>query len=243
MKIIKKILITNDDGYKAVGINLLKKILINYSEEVYTVAPLVNQSGAGRSITLGTQIKYNKISNSDWVVHGTPTDAIIFALNKIFIKDKPDFVFSGINAGSNVGDEISYSGTVGAAFEGALRGIPSVALSQAGGTNEENTFEVSKSFLPIIMTKLSKIFSDNSLLYNINFPNCDKVDVKGMSYTNCAHQKISDELIVNSEESFFKIGKMNIIEKKNIKNDYLELKNNNITMTPLSINLTHKNCS
>mgnify|MGYP001317070431 CR=1 FL=1 len=83
VKIIKKILITNDDGYKAVGINLLKNILINYSQEVYMVAPYVNQSGAGRSITLGTQIKYNKISNSDWVVHGTPTDAIIFALNKI----------------------------------------------------------------------------------------------------------------------------------------------------------------
>ena len=241
MKLIKKILITNDDGYNSTGINILKQILINYSEEVYTVAPLSNQSGAGRSISLGSKIKYKKISNFDWVIHGTPADSMIFALNKIFINNKPDFIFSGINAGSNVGDEISYSGTVGAAFEGALRRIPSIALSQAGGSNDKNTFEVSKKFLPIIMSKLSNIFSNESLLYNINFPNCDKVDAKGILYTNCANQKRSDKLIFNCEENFFRIGKMNINEKNDLKTDYFALKNNNISLTPLSINLTDKN--
>ncbi len=241
MKFIRKILITNDDGYSATGINILKNILLNYSQEVFTVAPFSNQSGSGRSITLGTEIKYKKISNFDWVVHGTPADSMIFALNKIFTQEKPDFIFSGINAGSNIGDEISYSGTVGAAFEGALRGIPSLALSQAGATNDKNTFEVSKNFLPTIISKLSKIFSNKALLYNINFPNCDNVDVKDVIYTNCAHQKISDELIVNCQRNFFKIGKMNVSEKKDLKTDYFALKNNNISMTPLSVNLTHKN--
>ena len=242
MKLIKKILITNDDGYNSTGINILKKILKEYSEEVYTVAPFLNQSGSGRSITLGAQIKYSKISNFDWVIHGTPTDSVIFALNKIFIHNKPDFIFSGINAGSNVGDEISYSGTVGAAFEGALRRIPSIALSQASGSNNERTFEVSKKFLPSIISKLSEIFSNKSFLYNINFPNCDKIDVKDILYTNCANQKISDQLIVNCEENFFKIGKMNIKEEKDLKTDYLAIKNNNISITPLSINLKDNFC-
>ena len=110
----------------------IKGYFKKYYDEIYTVAPALNHSGSGRSITLGKNINLKKISEFDWIIEGTPTDCMIFALNKIFDKETPEFIFSGINSGSNVGDEISYSGTVGAAFEGALRGIPSLALSQDG---------------------------------------------------------------------------------------------------------------
>ena len=127
---INKVLVTNDDGYNSFGIKLLTDILKNFVNEIYVVAPKKNMSGSSRSISLREEIKFEKISSTSWVIDGTPTDCVMFALNYIFKKNKPDYIFSGINAGTNIGDEISYSGTVGAAFEGALRGIPSVAISQ-----------------------------------------------------------------------------------------------------------------
>ena len=162
MKKNDKILITNDDGYYAKGIKVLKKVLNKYVDEVYTVAPSKNQSGSGRSITLGSSINYTKVSKFDWVIDGTPVDAMIFALNNLFKNDKPDYIFSGINSGSNIGDEISYSGTVGAAFEGALRGVRSLAISQSGSFNDINKFIVA-SENPINLKPTSLQFGKFSL--------------------------------------------------------------------------------
>ena len=239
MKLIKKILITNDDGYYASGIKVLKGILKKYCDEIYTVAPALNHSGSGRSITLGKNINFKKISEFDWIIEGTPTDCMIFALNKIFDKETPEFIFSGINSGSNVGDEISYSGTVGAAFEGSLRGIPSLALSQDGGLQSNDSFEISKLFLPKIISRLQNLFSNDCLLFNINFPKCKPIDVKDMIYTECSHQKKSDRLSINNSHNKFRIGIMEVLTKKSKKEDYVAIKNNFISLTPLSVNLTY----
>ena len=121
MKIFNQVLITNDDGFESEGIIKLKQILKSISQKVYIVAPMKNKSASGRSINLGKKIKFKRLSNFEWIVDGTPTDSMIFALNKIFTTNKPpDFIFSGINNGTNIGDEISYSGTVAAA---KLRGL------------------------------------------------------------------------------------------------------------------------
>ena len=135
---INKVLVTNDDGHNSFGIKLLTDILKNFVNEIYVVAPKKNMSGSSRSISLREEIKFKKITSTSWIVDGTPTDCVIFALNHIFKNDKPDYIFSGINAGTNIGDEISYSGTVGAAFEGALRGIPSLAISQMINNRDDN---------------------------------------------------------------------------------------------------------
>ena len=152
---INKVLITNDDGYDSIGIQLLSKILKQFANKVYVVAPKNNMSGSSRSITLKKEIKFEKKSTKSWIIEGTPTDCIIFALNHVFKRDKPDYIFSGINSGTNIGDEISYSGTIGAAFEGALRGIPSLALSQKI-TNTDNNFITSKINLPNILPQVLK---------------------------------------------------------------------------------------
>ena len=96
MKKHDRVLITNDDGYDAQGIKVLKNVLKQYVNDVYTVAPSKNQSGSGRSITLGSSIKFTKVSDFDWVVDGTPVDAMIFALNNLFKENKPDYIFSGV---------------------------------------------------------------------------------------------------------------------------------------------------
>ena len=236
---INKVLVTNDDGYNSFGIKLLSDILKNFTNEIYIVAPKENMSGSSRSISLKEEIKFKKITSTSWVVDGTPTDCVIFALNYIFKNDKPDYIFSGINAGTNIGDEISYSGTVGAAFEGALRGIPSLAISQMI-TNKDNNYIISKNNLPIIFSKVLKYFSKDNLLLNLNFPNCKQNNIKGLQIVNCSNQKCSDEIIIDNKQSTFKIGKMNVLNNQNV-DDLNALKNGYITLSSLLINLTNKN--
>ncbi len=235
---INKVLITNDDGYNSFGIKLLSDILKQFANEIYVVAPRNNRSGSSRSISLKKEIKFKKITPVSWVVDGTPTDCVIFALNYIFKNDKPDYIFSGINAGTNIGDEISYSGTVGAAFEGALRGVPSLAISQKI-TNTNNDFTISKINLPNILPQVFNFFSNENLLLNLNLPNCKQKDLKELKIVNCSDQKHSDEVIVDKKQSTFRIGKMNISNTKNI-DDLNALKKNYITLSSLLINLTNK---
>ena len=235
---INKILITNDDGYNSFGIKLLSDILKKFANEIYVVAPRINRSGSSRSISLKKEIKFEKITSRSWIVDGTPTDCIIFALNYIFKNDKPDYIFSGINAGTNIGDEISYSGTVGAAFEGALRGIPSLAISQKLKNSLDN-YIISKNNLPTILPEILKNLSNKNLLLNLNFPNCKQENLKGLKIVNCTNQKHSDEIFVDQKQSTFKIGKMNISDSKNA-DDLNALKNGYITLSSLLTNLTNK---
>ncbi len=238
MKKINSILVTNDDGYNSYGIKLLITILRKFAKEVFIIAPNRNMSGSSRSITLGKQVIFKKISPFSWVINGTPTDCIIFGLNHIFKNKKPDYIFSGINAGSNIGDEISYSGTVGAAFEGAIRGIPSLAISQLVKHKNHNEYEVVKNKLFKVLPDVLKYFCNNNLLLNLNFPCCALEDVRELKIVRCSNQKQSDELIIDKNNSAFKIGKMNILNDSNL-NDLNQLNNNYITLTPILTNLTN----
>ena len=237
MKKINTVLVTNDDGYDSYGIKLLVSILKKFVKKIYIVAPEKNMSGSSRSITLGKNIKFKKKSQLTWVINGTPTDCIIFSLNHLFNVHKPDFIFSGINAGSNIGDEISYSGTVGAAFEGAIRGIPSLAISQLVRNKSNDQFNVSKNQLYKILPEVLTQFREDNLLLNLNFPNCSIDDVKELKIVRCSNQKESDEIIINFNKSTFKIGKMNV-SKLEVCDDFNELKKNHITLTPIATNLT-----
>ena len=147
-------------------------------------------------------------------------------------------IFSGINSGTNIGDEISYSGTVGAAFEGALRGIPSLAISQKINDKDDN-FIISKKNFPIIFPQVLKYFSKNNLLLNLNFPNCKQTNIKGLKIVSCSNQKCSDQIIIDNKQSTFKIGKMNIFNNQNI-DDLKALKKGYITLSSLLTNLTNK---
>ena len=128
-----RILITNDDGFDAAGIKSLKKIALDMSSEdnIFIVAPKVNQSAKSRSISYKTAFNIIKKNSNEYSVEGTPTDCIIFALDHIMKNKKPDIILSGINWGYNLSEDVFYSGTVAAALEGADRGILSIALSQA----------------------------------------------------------------------------------------------------------------
>ncbi len=238
---LKKILITNDDGFDAIGLNVLKSIASKLSDNVYVVSPKFNQSAKSRSITLKNKIYFEKKAKYEWIVDGTPTDCIIFALNHLMKMDKPDLILSGINAGSNIGDEVSYSGTVAAAMEGALRGIHSVALSQFGGDNNNNSYSCSQNNSFEIIKYVINLKIDHPVFFNVNFP----LSISNLSYnknflfTELASQKKSDEIIVNEIEKSFKIGRMLNHDKCGPNSDLETLKQGKISITPLSLDLTN----
>jgi 5'-nucleotidase len=126
-----RILLTNDDGIHAPGLELLEKIAAELSDDVWVCAPAEEQSGAGHSLTLHMPVRLVEHGERRFAVTGTPTDAVNLALRKLFADRAPDLVISGVNAGENLGDDVTYSGTISAAVEAALAGIPAVAMSQA----------------------------------------------------------------------------------------------------------------
>ena len=237
---IKNILITNDDGFDAVGLKLLKQIAKNFTENVFVVAPKFNQSAKSRSITLNQGIGFEKKSDLEWVVDGTPTDCVIFAINHLMTDMKPDLILSGINAGSNIGDEVSYSGTVAAAWEGALRGIDSIALSQFGGNEYLFTYDYAKDRAYQIIYNIMRKHMKQTIFFNVNFPlsSLPRTDNKKLIYTKLAKQKIADEIILNDNNKSFEIGHM-VTNNNCFSNTDLEaIKNNKISITPLSLDIT-----
>ena len=237
-KKLNNILISNDDGYESVGLKVLLNIAEQLADNVLIVSPKLNQSAKSKSITIKQNINFREMSKNFWIVDGTPTDCIIFALNHLFNKNKP---LSGINAGSNIGDEVSYSGTVAAAWEGAVRGIDSIALSQYGGDDKINSYECSKAKGFDVINNLLKIKSQTPRFYNVNFPFIISSGLENVrsSFTTLASQKIADEILFDDDFSSFMIGRM-INDHSSLINTDLEcLKKNKISITPLSLNLSN----
>ena len=239
-KKIHNILITNDDGFNAIGIKILLEIAENLGKNVYVISPEKNQSAKSKSITIRSNIKFEKTSKYNWIIDGTPTDCMIFALNYIFKSNKPDLILSGINAGSNVGDEVSYSGTVAAAWEGAVRGINSIALSQYGGDNDIYSYKNSKNNALNVINYLLDLNIGFPKFYNVNFPFIFSEIIKSKDYlfTELASQKKADEIIFSQDNNSFSIGRMINHNECLLNSDLESLRKNKISITPLLLNLT-----
>src|ERR1700677_2738272 len=128
-----RILLTNDDGIHAPGLKILEAIARTLSDDVVVVAPETDQSGVAHSLSLNNPLRLREISPRHFAVQGTPTDCVIMGVRKIMADARPDLILSGVNRGQNVAEDVTYSGTIARAMEGALLGIPSIALSQAYG--------------------------------------------------------------------------------------------------------------
>lgn len=125
-----RILVSNDDGINAPGLEILERVARQFSDDVWVVAPAEEQSGAGHSLTLTKALRMRKIEEKRWAVSGTPTDCVAMAINKIMVDTPPTLILSGVNRGGNLAEDVTYSGTVSVAMEGTLAGIPSIAFSQ-----------------------------------------------------------------------------------------------------------------
>ncbi|RJQ54594.1 MAG: 5'/3'-nucleotidase SurE [Nitrospiraceae bacterium] len=180
------ILVTNDDGVSSPGIKMLSRALKSVGD-VYVVAPETEQSAVAHALTLHRPLRSEKTGKNTYSVNGTPTDCVIIAVNKI-LPCKPDMIVSGINNGANLGDDITYSGTVAAAIEGTLLGIPSIAVSLVRNDNNSEGYRKRISLLKTAADFTSGLAGKvllkglpSDTLLNVNVPNIS--GIKGVKFT------------------------------------------------------------
>ena len=180
---IVRILLTNDDGIHAPGFGLLEQIAAKLSDDVWAVAPAEEQSGAGHSLTLTRPIRLRRHDDRKFSVSGTPTDAVMMALAHVMKDSPPDLLLSGINRGANLAEDVTYSGTVSAAMEGALAGVRSIALSQAysrEGMGDTVPFAAAEAWTERVLAPLLEFETEPGSLINVNFPALQPEAVKGI---------------------------------------------------------------
>ncbi len=168
-----RILVTNDDGIHAEGLEVLERIARRLSDDVWVVAPETEQSGASRALTLSDPIRVRRLDERRYAVVGTPTDCVLLAVQDLVQGGAPDLVLSGVNRGQNIAEDVSLSGTVAAAIEGMALGIPSIALSQSMMVFHDEiklSYETAEVFAPGIIARLLEVGWPKSVLINLNFP-------------------------------------------------------------------------
>jgi 5'-nucleotidase len=180
-----RILITNDDGIDSPGLHALREIALQLAEDVWVVAPETNQSGASHSLSLHEPLRMRKLDERAFAVRGTPTDSVIMGVRHV-LKDKPpELVLSGVNRGSNLAEDVTYSGTIAGAFEGTILGIRSVALSQGFGFESGRAvrWQTALAHAPGLLRKLLAVTWPPSTVMNVNFPDREPGDVAGTMVT------------------------------------------------------------
>ena len=239
-----RILISNDDGVHAHGIKVLEKIAQTLSDDVWVVAPETEQSGAAHSLTLRRPLRVHKISPRRFAVDGTPTDCVMVALSEVLKDQKPTLMLSGINHGANMGEDVTYSGTVAAAMEATLLGVPAIALSQVTKTGQHVKWATSEHFAPEIISKIMKAGIPKGTLININFPNLVTASVKGVEVVSQGLRNIRDSLVKWTDPRgipFYWIGGAERDDSPTeVQTDLEAIQNGYISVTPLQLDLTNK---
>jgi 5'-nucleotidase len=177
-----RILCTNDDGIHAPGLKVLEEIARALSDDVWVVAPELDQSGVSHSLSLNDPLRLREVGNRHFAVKGTPTDCVIMGVRHL-MKDVPDIVLSGVNRGRNCAEDVTYSGTVAGVMEGTVLGIPSFALSQAYAftTKHAPYWETAIKHAPDLIRRVLKTGMPRDVLVNINFPDCPADKVAGIA--------------------------------------------------------------
>lgn len=238
-----RVLISNDDGVHADGIKILTKVMRKLAKEVWVVAPSSEQSAASHSLTLRRPLRLRKRSPKRYSVDGTPTDSVLLAVNELLKDKRPDLIVSGINRGGNLGEDVTYSGTIAAAIEGTLLGIPSVAFSQVYADRDVVNWATSEKWIEPVLKKLMRIQWPKGVLMNVNFPAVAPNDVTGIEATFEGRRKIGGELTRGKDprgEPYFWIGAQRDEDSGRKGSDLEACRRGAVTVTPLGVDLTHK---
>jgi len=237
-----RILLTNDDGVHAPGLALLESIARQLSDDVWVCAPAIEQSGTGHSLTLHLPVRLQEHGEKRFAVAGTPTDALNLALRKLFTDRKPDLVISGINHGENLGDDVTYSGTISAAMEAALAGIPAIALSQALRTSGHG-FAAAESWGEKVLRPLLDLRIAKRTVININFPARAADQVRGVRVVRQGFHDYARGTLVEGIDPrgrpYFWFGLDDIEHTLDHGTDLEAVNDGFISVTPLHLDLTH----
>ena len=222
-----RILLTNDDGVNAPGLKVLESIARTISDDIWIVAPAEENSGAGHSLTLTKPVRIREHGEKHYSVAGTPTDSVMLALGVIMKDAKPDLILSGVNRGANLGDDVTYSGTVSAAMEGALAGVRSIAMSQVyskEGMADSVPFSAAESWGERVLRPLLDMPFTPRTLININFPALTPDAVKGTDPRGY---------------DYYWFGLHGVVHTSGHDTDLEVIDDGYIAVTPLQLDLTH----
>ena len=233
-----KILLSNDDGYRAPGLGVMRAALQAIAE-VVVVAPQTNCSGSSNALTLRRPIAVEQVEDAMYAVDGTPADCVHLAVNGM-LDFEPDLVVSGINNGENLGDDVMYSGTVAAAIEGRFLRLPAIAVSLAGA--ELKHFDTAAR---VVMDKLERMLSyplAADCLLNINVPDLPYDEIMGMEVTRCGNRNHSEPIIPEHGASgvAYRIGPPGVSADDGEGTDFHAVRNHRVSVTPISIDMTHR---
>ena len=234
-----RILLSNDDGYFAPGIEVLAGALAGLGQ-VTVVAPERDRSGASNSLTLDRPVTVRKSANGFLFVNGTPTDCVHLAVTGL-LEQLPDMVVSGINLGANMGDDTIYSGTVAAATEGYLLGIPSLAISLASKTGRH--FETAARIARHLVERFQKAPPGEAMLLNVNVPDVSWDELGGLEVTRLGKRHKAEPVVSSTTprgETVYWVGAAGSAQDAGPGTDFHAVSANRVSVTPLQMDLTHQ---
>jgi 5'-nucleotidase len=241
-----RILCTNDDGIHAPGLKVVEEIARALSDDVWIVAPELDQSGVSHSLSLNDPLRLREVTPRHFAVRGTPTDCVIMGARHILGDKMPDVVLSGVNRGRNVAEDVVYSGTIAGALEGTILGLPSFALSQEFSieTREKPLWETALKFGPEILRKVMKEGVPKNTVININFPSCAPAEVRGVRVTRQGKRNLGflkiDERRDGRGNPYFWIGfeRTAMMDAPSEGTDLAALAERYVSVTPLRLDRT-----
>ncbi|TNE63056.1 MAG: 5'/3'-nucleotidase SurE [Alphaproteobacteria bacterium] len=238
-----RILVSNDDGIRAPGLEILERVARQFSDDVWVVAPEEEQSGAGHSLTLTRPLRIRELAPKRWAVSGTPTDCIMMAVNKIMADNLPTLILSGVNRGGNLAEDVTYSGTVSVAMEGTLAGVPSIAFSQCIRPDMPVQWGTAERFAPEVISSLIEAGWPEDVLMNVNFPAFPAEEIKGVRVTEQGRrQMVGNNIEERVDPRGFKYYWFGLGREVGVPGHQQDLKSVRekwISVTPLHLDLTH----
>lgn len=241
-----RIVLTNDDGIEAPGLDVLEKIASEISDDIWVIAPETDQSGASHSLTLAEPLRMRELAKRRYAVKGTPTDCVIMAIRSLLIDEPPDLILSGVNKGQNLADDITYSGTVAGAIEGTLLGIRSIAMSLVTGPMEQGVpiWDTPMRHGGPLLKKILKTDWPKSVLLNVNFPDCEPDQVAGVSVTRQGQRDADllniDDRLDTRGKAYYWIGIKRQHSTPPKGTDLWAVDADRISVTPLCLDFTHQ---
>jgi 5'/3'-nucleotidase len=238
-----RILVSNDDGIEAHGLKLLVKLARSLSNDVWVCAPEQEQSGASHSLTIHRPLRIRKLDTRRYAVDGTPTDCVLLAVNGLMHERRPDLMFSGVNAGGNMGEDVIYSGTVAAALEATLLGVPAIAFSQHSDEGGKFWWPTAAAYMPRVVRRLVRHGWPSNTLINVNFPDRPPRKVKGIHVTSQGRRKIGDNLVERRDprgRPYYWIGPMRDEQRTRRGTDVKAVVEGYVSVTPVFFDLTSR---
>jgi 5'-nucleotidase len=241
---LARILVSNDDGIDAPGIELLEKIARELSPEVWVVAPEQEQSGAGHSLTTRRPLRLQEVAAHRYIVDGTPTDCVLLALKRLLRGRPPTLVLSGINAGTNIAEDITYSGTCAAAMEATLFGVPAIALSQEYRDRGSIPWGAAEAFAADAIRRIVAAAEPwpKDTFFNVNFPAASPAMVRGFALTHQGKRILGDNLTEGTDprgRHYYWTGPSRHQGGATPGSDLAALDDLRVSITPIHLNLTN----